>query len=153
MLIGGSGCTRQERKVWKLSCVHNTLCGRVILFTFFFSIIIIYFFKWPHTRTHKIQLSTLYSKVSFGQPARQESVNKIVTIHWKIITCQEKVCSGYIFPAASWNCKSAALHAHTERCWSKAARGLFYTRLWMLMIGLSLDIWSNTQPSLRGRVI
>lgn len=32
---------------------------------------------------------TVFKKVSFGQPARQESDKKIVTIHWKTIPYQE----------------------------------------------------------------
>lgn len=53
----------------------------------------------------KIQLLTLYlKKVSFGQPARQESdKNKIVTIHWKNHSIPRDSCffSGCVFFSSS----------------------------------------------------
>lgn len=74
----------------------------------------------------KIQLLTLYlKKVSFGQPARQESdKNKIVTIHWKNHSIPRDSCffSGCVFFSSSIMelQKSAALRAHAEKSWSKA---------------------------------
>lgn len=72
------------------------------------------------THKNKIQLSTLYRKVSFGQPARQESVNLIVTRHWKTITCQKTCFQDLIFQQHNGIAKSAALHVRTENCWRKA---------------------------------
>lgn len=76
----------------------------------------------------KIQLLTLYlKKVSFGQPARQESdkkKKKLSQYTGKIIPYQEipVFFSGCVFFSSSIMelQKSAALRAHAEKSWSKA---------------------------------
>lgn len=77
----------RQRRVRKLFCVHDILCSRLYFLHFYTTI---------HTKIKK-QLSTLYRKVGFGQPARQESVNLIVTRHWKTITCQKTCFQDLLF--------------------------------------------------------
>lgn len=68
------------------------LCPRHIVQQTTFSTLL-----YDHTHKNKIQLSTLYRKVGFGQPTRQESVNLIVTRHWKTITCQKTCFQDLLF--------------------------------------------------------
>lgn len=81
----GPGLTAEEGE-------KALLCPRHIVQQAIFSTLL-----YDHTHKNKMQLSTLYRKVGFGQPARQESVNLIVTRHWKTITCQKTCFQDLLF--------------------------------------------------------
>lgn len=81
------GTSDWQMKARKLFCVHNILCSRLLFLHFYMTI---------HTEKIKYSFPHSIKKVSFGQPARQESVNLIVTRHWKTITCQ-KTCFQDLF--------------------------------------------------------
>lgn len=85
-LNGDGGLANEGEKA--LLCPRQTYCAADYFF---------YTFIRPYTQK-KIKYSFPHSieKVSFGQPARQESVNLIVTRHWKTITCQ-KTCFQDLF--------------------------------------------------------
>lgn len=56
----------------------------------------IFYFVYDHKRNSYIP--HCIKKISFGQPARQESDDKkIVTIHWKAISYQEETCFQGLF--------------------------------------------------------
>lgn len=68
-----------------------------------------YFFYFV-TSTKDTAFHTVFKKVSFGQPARQESDKRKLSQHTgKPFHSERLLFSGCIFPAASWNCKKCSL--------------------------------------------
>lgn len=128
----GPGLTAEEGE-------KALLCPRHIVQQTLFSTLL-----YDHTHKNKIQLSTLYWKVGFGQPARQESVNLIVTRHWKTITCQKTFFRIYFSSSIMelQKCSLACPYSEVLEESQVIDRGLCYSKLWILSY-LSLDAWWN----------
>lgn len=65
-----------------------------------------FLFCYIHKR---YSFSTVFKKVSFGQPARQESDKKIVTIHWKTIPYQETLVFRVYFSSSIMELQKCSL--------------------------------------------
>lgn len=92
------GYDLQEKNAWKLSRVHDILCCRLL---FYFV-----------TSTKDTASHTVFKKVSFGQPARQESDKKNkknVTIHWKTIPYQESLVFRVYFSSSIMELQKCSL--------------------------------------------
>lgn len=85
----------QKKRMPESFHVSTTLCCRLLLY---------FVTSTKHTAFH-----TVFKKVSFGQPARQESDKKIVTIHWKTIPYQETLVFRVFFSSSIMELQKCSL--------------------------------------------